>query len=84
GLGMELGNKLWTLGMGGIGLVICHILGALQFSIVSGRSIWEAVMLVSLPYLIKDILSLIGAGVAGAYIRRTLLAAGILDGGNTV
>ena len=37
GFGMERGNKRWAFGMGCIGLILCHILGAFQFSILSGR-----------------------------------------------
>lgn len=49
---------LYALG----GLFICHILGALQFSLVSGCSFETGIITVSLPYLIKDVACVIFAG----------------------
>lgn len=44
-----------------IGLLICHLLGILWFSYVSDISLIQSVLLSSLPYLPKDVLSLIFA-----------------------
>lgn len=64
---------------GGIGLVICHILGTSQFSLVSGRTFGQSLLFVSVPYVIKDILLVVGAILVGMSIRRALLAANLTE-----
>lgn len=44
-----------------IGLLLCHILGGFQFHFLSGNSFFSSMMIVSFPYLVKDILSVVGA-----------------------
>ncbi|MBE6666485.1 MAG: biotin transporter BioY [Ruminococcaceae bacterium] len=46
-----------------IGLLICHLLGIFWFSHISDISLAQSFLLSSLPYLLKDILSLIFARV---------------------
>ncbi len=41
-----------------IGTIICHILGAFQYSFVAGVDFFASFLLVSLPYLLKDIILL--------------------------
>lgn len=82
GIGMEQGKKLRYWGFGVIGLIFCHICGAFGFSLVSGRSFLQSVLMVSAPYLLKDLISLAMAGLAGAAIRRRLAAASLTDGRN--
>ncbi len=41
------------------GLFICHILGILQFSFISKVHIKESFLVVSFPYILKDIISII-------------------------
>ncbi len=38
----------------GAGLLLCHLLGTVQFCLVSGNPFWVGALSVSLPYLIKD------------------------------
>ena len=42
-----------------LGLFICHILGIIQFSFISKISFKEGFLIVSLPYILKDIISII-------------------------
>lgn len=60
-----------------LGLAICHLLGAVHYSIVAGCGVWQAFLLVSLPYLIKDVLSVAGALAAALILRKTMNRAGI-------
>lgn len=39
-----------------LGAALCHLLGVLQFSVVSGNSLWQSFLISSLPYLLKDLL----------------------------
>ncbi|MBQ8894436.1 MAG: biotin transporter BioY [Clostridia bacterium] len=43
------------------GLAACHLLGLIQFALVTGNSLWQAFLVASLPYLAKDALSLVAA-----------------------
>lgn len=53
-----------------LGLFICHLLGVLWFAYVSGISAPKAFLLSSLPYIVKDILSLILARFLFLKIRK--------------
>lgn len=44
-----------------LGLIVCHLFGILQYSLVANVSFIAAFLTVSAPYLIKDALSLIAA-----------------------
>ncbi len=55
-----------------LGLLLCHLLGVLRFSCVSGNSLSASLLLSSLPYLPKDILSCVGADLLAKKLRRHL------------
>lgn len=60
-----LSKKPWCL----LGLALCHLLGVLQFSFVSGNSLWISFLQGSLPYLLKDLLLTLGGVQLGARIK---------------
>ena len=51
-----------SIALGIIGLLVCHLLGVIQFMLLFNDSFIAAALKVSIPYLIKDIIS-----VAAAY-----------------
>ena len=54
-------------GLGVAGLAACHLCGTIQFGIISGNGPWAAFLVASVPYLVKDIVSVAAAyGVATA------------------
>lgn len=65
-------NKIICILFGIIGLSVSHIFGVIQFSVVSSTPFFESFMLVSVPYIIKDIIS-----VAVAYLLAIAVKAGI-------
>lgn len=69
----RIASVLW----GASGLFLCHLCGFLHYAAVTGLGIWESFLLVSLPYLGKDALSLLAAVPAASAIRKALLAANI-------
>lgn len=79
GLGARRGGRLSALALGGLGLGLCHLCGAAQFAAVTGRSLWEAFLLASAPYLVKDALSAALAWVAGRAVLRGLEKARLLQ-----
>lgn len=60
-----------------LGLAACHLIGVVQFSAVMKTGMAGSFLLVSLPYLIKDVLSLAAAFAVAKAIRAGLNAAGI-------
>ncbi|MCM1538756.1 MAG: biotin transporter BioY [bacterium] len=77
GIGSAMKNKPFGLEIGFLGLLICHVLGSLQYALVAQVDFWYAVLLVSVPYLIKDVISVILAFSVGAMIRSRLAKAGL-------
>lgn len=55
---------------GAFGLILCHGLGVGWFAFVTHQPLWTAALAVSVPYLLKDILSLILARSACALLWR--------------
>lgn len=53
-----------------IGLLLCHLLGIFWFSYISGISFAQGFLLSSLPYLLKDIFSLIFARLVFCKINQ--------------
>lgn len=78
GFGMKQKNAALRITFGMAGLVICHVLGVVQFSVVASIPLPAAFMAVSLPYIIKDVVSVAGAYVAALPIRKALFAGHIL------
>lgn len=58
-----------------LGLMACHALGVAQFALVAQTSLGQSFVLVSLPYLLKDAISLAAAYFAARAVRRGLVAA---------
>ena len=54
------------------GLVICHILGVIQFAVVYKTDLISSFLMVSAPYLIKDIISVAAAFFLSLYVRKLL------------
>jgi len=47
------------LALSALGLLLCHLFGVLQYSILTGMNVLQATMLVSVPFLLKDGLSVL-------------------------
>lgn len=77
GTAMKLKNKAGMVLLFAAGLAVCHICGILQFAVISHMSFIESAALVSVPFLIKDIVSAAIAYGAAGIIRRSIHAAGI-------
>ena len=62
-----------------LALAGCHIPGIIQLKIVAGMSWPQAALLGTVPYLLKDILSMVAAYFIAAAVRKALRSADILD-----
>lgn len=72
GLGARQKNRALALTVGFGGLAVCHLCGSFQFALISAVSPWNAFLLASAPYLLKDAASLVVAYLAAAAILRSL------------
>ena len=54
------------------GVVVCHLLGAAQYAVLAQISFVRALLLVSLPYIAKDLLMLLPARAADAALGRAM------------
>ena len=75
GLGSGKKNAVSAVAFGVLGLAAVHLLGALQFSLLSGNTYLTSLMLVSVPYLVKDLLSVAGAYLVSLALKKALKAA---------
>lgn len=57
GMAQNSQNKVKAITLGVLGLAICHFLGVVQFAVLTHRTWAESFILVSVPYIIKDVIS---------------------------
>lgn len=74
GLGMK--QKQWYLEIlfGCMGLLLCHAAGVAQFTAISGGTIWNAMLTASVPYLLKDVVSVVLAQQLAKVLRKRIHA----------
>ena len=78
GYAASLKNPAIIIALSLVGLAGCHIPGVIQFAVVTGRGFIDSFMLVSVPYLIKDVVSVALAWAAAKALRKGLYAANVL------
>lgn len=71
--GIEKRKIHFKIIFGLIGIILCHVLGVIRFSEYSG-DIKSAFFAVSLPYIVKDIVSVTLAAVISRKIKRAISA----------
>lgn len=81
-IGMKQKNVALRIAFGIIGLAICHLLGVIQFAIVASTSLPASFVAVSVPYIVKDVISVVGAYLVALPVRKALFASNLLE--NTV
>lgn len=65
--------------LGLIGLILCHILGVIQFTVVTSGEIFKSFLIVSMPYLLKDSLSIVAAYLVAETVRKRLIKARLIE-----
>ncbi len=63
-------ERLYAILFGLIGAVFCHLLGSMQYASVASVSFTAAVLTVSLPFIIKDFLSVVLAYLLSLKLKR--------------
>ena len=75
GLGKKLQRRWMQLLPGFLGFLLCHLIGVIQFVIVSHNGFWQSLLLASAPFLIKDMLSVAAACLAALLVGSRLRVA---------
>ncbi len=65
---------IWNL----LGMAVCHLIGIMQFSLVTGYSFAESAMFASVPYLVKDVIVVSGAYLIARSMMPRLRSARVL------
>ena len=65
-------HKIFKIIFPAIGLLLCHALGIVVFSVISNTDLLKTVMAVSLPYMAKDIVAVAAAFYMGGKISRQI------------
>lgn len=78
GLHIRIKNKIVSILLGLSGLIICHVLGVIQFSFVTNTPFVKSLFLVSIPFLLKDVLSVIAAYLVAIAVRERLNKANLI------
>ena len=79
GLGTQMEKPVVAIPLGVAGLLLCHLCGVLQFGLLSGNPLWESILLVSVPYLLKDTISVVLAYPAAKALRISLKKAKLVN-----
>ena len=59
--GIELKRKPLRIALGAAGILACHLCGAAQYALLMGIDFLQSALTVSVPFLIKDIVSIVAA-----------------------
>lgn len=81
GLGARSANKPLSAAFGLAGLLLCHVCGAAQYAFVASVPFPSAFVLVSVPYLVKDIVSTVLACLGSLALVAALKKSGLAGGG---
>lgn len=77
GLGARRGKKYLSILLGVAGLLVCHLCGVVQFAVVMSTPVWQAFLIASAPFLIKDVVSVVLAFLAATAVTASLKKAGM-------
>lgn len=70
GLSVKINSKILKIVTVLSAVLICHIIGVIQFCLVSGVNIWAAFLSASLPFLPKDIIVAFVASFVAQKIKK--------------
>ena len=65
-------KPILSVAFGVLGLLLCHIGGVIQYMLLSQLNFFPSFLIVSLPYLLKDIVLVIGAYFVGEIIKKRI------------
>jgi len=60
------------IGFGIAGIILCHIVGVVQYSLVTGNGLWAAFIAACLPFVLKDLICVVTAFCLSEFIKKRL------------
>ena len=60
------------IALGILGIILCHLLGIIQYSLISKVDFYVSLVTVSLPFIIKDIIFIVIAFFLAKKVRKTI------------
>ena len=72
GITLKRNNPLIKISIGLAGVVLCHLFGVVQYSIISKIGIAAAFVSASLPFLLKDVIFVIAAYYLSQKIKKVI------------
>lgn len=66
------GKRWQRIALGTVGLVLCHLCGTVQYMLLAEMSFWKAALVVSLPFLVKDVFLVVGAYFVSEVLNKRL------------
>lgn len=70
--GLPVKNKIIKVLLGVLGLFVLHFFGTLHYALLTSNGFIQAFLLVSAPYLIKDIISVVLAYFASLAVNKAM------------
>lgn len=70
--GLDIKNRFAKTAVSVSGLLICHLLGIIQYAVLSKTGFVQSMMIVSLPFIVKDIISVAAAQALAISIKKAL------------
>lgn len=77
GLGLKGMHKPVAIAAGLAGLALCHLCGAAQYAVLAHVGLVEALLVASVPFLVKDVLSVAAAFAVSVMLRHSLKKGGV-------
>ncbi len=73
---VKLSGKIVAIALGIAGLACDHLLGAVQYAVIANISIGKSFLLVSVPYIVKDVISVVAAYLISVEVVSRLAKTG--------
>lgn len=73
---VKLSGKIVAIALGIAGLACDHLLGAVQYAAIANISIGKSFLLVSVPYIVKDVISVVAAYLISVEVVSRLAKTG--------
>lgn len=70
--GIELKRKALRIVLGAAGILACHFFGVVQYALLMGISLGQSFLTVSVPFLIKDMVSIAAAFFAAIAVKAAV------------
>lgn len=72
GMSVKLNSRALQIVLSFFGLIICHLCGILQFTLLHKTEFWSSFLSISLPYIFKDVICILAAFLVSPGIKNKI------------